>query len=919
MTDLNPDSTRLDRLFDALAWLVLRRPGLIVWVALLCMVGALWPARQLTVVEQESLFWASGERSIEERTRLDTQLGGSDFLVGIVEGGAYAARQRFVDAWVQALDVERNSRLAVGQDPLLRYSYYRLPMRFFEDRRLLYLKQVDLLDIEQRLTRRLEQERLKNNPFYFNLEDEEEPEVDIAFEDLQHKYGVQRFHEYLSSADGSVFAALFKPEYPVYQRQKALETLRMIRQAGRDLLARSEFKDVSFLLGGTYFERIAQTQKLDRALTGYAAMIFLGVSLIVLLVFRRIRPLWLLWLSVSGGVLLLLGLAGAGFGALSTMGALSLPLALAFGLAYGIQMLYSYVNARSRNLDINDALSDAMRQDGRPAILSAFVTACGMFALAGVDLLDFRQFGLLGGAGVLIMATMMTTVLPAVLALTERRRLMVISTAVRLIQPLPRRMARGRAVLAIGFIGAALGALILLQSFSCLREPWCSALMRCCPDTPCCDPFLDRDLDFSEIRTRLPAAREVREKISRISPLSQDPLTIVAPSREVLLQVVQRIEASKAEPDSVIQTKSSIFTFLPTEQEEKRAILRRIDALATEENIGFLDSRVRRRIDDVRPILHPPQVGLYQLPRSVIQIFSLQPKGSEALLDVLQRALAQQAPGLSPELREQVLRQTLDRMPDERVKQILDGLSEDDRLAAVTRNVRSRDPREALYRAIREFDEHYVGCVAFVYPSHDGYFAPVAKRLEEQSVVWVGDQRDISVTGSALDLAVMIRRVSESGPLLMLLAFLVAGTVFVVTLRRSRHIPLVLIVQVVAAFWLVLGMAGLGTSWNIYSYMAIPVVVGVGFDTALRMWLRYWQVGQIGALQAVTLTAPSVALMVLSLVLNLSGWALVDAKGVAIIGQVAILGTLIGSLAGLTLLPALLEQVQARRARLDKV
>lgn len=905
--------TRLEQLLSRWAVLVNRRPGWVLAISVLLTLAVLPAALHLEIIWGEDTLFPSGRGDRRERAELTDRLGPTGMIVTLVEGGTPAQRRQVADEFVRRLGEIDAQREITGDAPLMRHILYKLPLGFFEPRRMLYLSEADLLDIEARLNRRLKQERLKHNPFYVDLDELQEPDVDVSFEDLQRKYAVHRFREYSTDADDTLLVLLMKPQHPSSRLDFSRNLMKTLRETARSL-TEGEGRDVTLTFGGSYLEQLRDWTRLGNTTRASRTLFILGYSLVVLLLFRRLRVLLMLAFAMTCLFVWMRALAFALPYGVTLFASICLPIVFGLGAAYGLVLMYGYFSARGRNLDPDEALVHAIRGEGRIILIGALATALAGAGLTVVDVADFRVFSLLLGAGLILAPLAMLGPLMALLALWERRYLMVVSAVVHIINPLPRRLSRGRALLATGALLALFGLGALAQSALC----WRMNEREGCRLEPCCEPVIALSHTVSSTLRPDPVLMEVRSKLRQVVPVTREPIFIIAPDRPTLREVVRQVEELSRTPGGLIHSVYSLVTFVPSNQDDKLEILRRIDGLATEPNIAALERATQHKIEELRPILHPPRISAYQLPVSILRAFSLQAPGSEPLIGTLSQALARLGDSFGEAEWEQAVTQHVRRLPDSELSRILGRADASGLFPAPDGNgtPATRDAREErLLEILRHTHRHHVGVVGMVYPRRDLSDGRLAMNFLDLLSPLAEAHPGVVLLGRAVDLGETLSVTRAAAGWLLIWAPLALLLVLALTIRRPLRALLVLLPLLAALLTLAAGIALTGLRWNLYGLLALPLMVGMGLDVSLRVYLNYRESRQIGSVPALLHALPGQLLMLGTLLLTLLGWLFADHAIVVSVAAVGVVGMLLCVACAWGVLAPILELLHAARLR----
>lgn len=153
-----------------------------------------------------------------------------------------------------------------------------------------------------------------------------------------------------------------------------------------------------------------------------SAVALVSVTLLLILALRRLSaPLLIggcLALSVAGT----LGLATLWPGHLNLMAVVFVMVVIGLGVDFAIHLVGRYDEARGRGLEASGALCEALHATG-PALAAGALTTAGAFCGAAfTDFKGLREFGVVAGFGVLAALSVSVSVVPALLLLLDRRR-----------------------------------------------------------------------------------------------------------------------------------------------------------------------------------------------------------------------------------------------------------------------------------------------------------------------------------------------------------------------------------------------------------------------------------------------------------------------------------------------------------------
>ncbi len=151
-----------------------------------------------------------------------------------------------------------------------------------------------------------------------------------------------------------------------------------------------------------------------------ALLVIFGVGLVVTVYFRRPRELFLMSGAVTIGAAVALGFAELWLGHVNAQTAFLGAIIAGTGINYGIILLDRYRHARVAEPDLERALALACAQTLRATGIAAIATAVSFGVLAAGEVESFRQFGWIGGLGILVCWIATFTTIPACVVLVDR-------------------------------------------------------------------------------------------------------------------------------------------------------------------------------------------------------------------------------------------------------------------------------------------------------------------------------------------------------------------------------------------------------------------------------------------------------------------------------------------------------------------
>lgn len=146
----------------------------------------------------------------------------------------------------------------------------------------------------------------------------------------------------------------------------------------------------------------------------------LSIFLLIAIFFRSIRAAVRIFMPLVMSTLWALGITFVAVGYLNLITAFIFAILLGLGIDFGIHLYARYDLERENGHDVSGALRISVVETGAPLFFGAMTTAAAFFALMLGSFSGFSQFGFVAGLGVIIAFCVMTTVMPAWIAVSER-------------------------------------------------------------------------------------------------------------------------------------------------------------------------------------------------------------------------------------------------------------------------------------------------------------------------------------------------------------------------------------------------------------------------------------------------------------------------------------------------------------------
>jgi hopanoid biosynthesis associated RND transporter like protein HpnN len=169
-----------------------------------------------------------------------------------------------------------------------------------------------------------------------------------------------------------------------------------------------------------YSDEMAST---DRDMLRATILSLIAVLILFAAWFRGlIKPLYAMF-SLGIALVWTLGATTLVIGHLNIFSMVFMPVLVGLGIDYGIQKLNNYQMGILRGLSVRDALTDTYSEIGVGTITCAITAAAALGTAAFTGFMGLAELGIISAMGIMLCLVSMMIVLPALLALHDRKRL----------------------------------------------------------------------------------------------------------------------------------------------------------------------------------------------------------------------------------------------------------------------------------------------------------------------------------------------------------------------------------------------------------------------------------------------------------------------------------------------------------------
>ncbi|WP_103018837.1 efflux RND transporter permease subunit [Salinibacter altiplanensis] len=625
----------MDRLFRALRPFIRRvtqRAGVVLGLAVLATALGGYGASQLSLDTNIANLVPEDYESVQALNTLQRTVGGERDMAVAITSPSFEANKQFAEALIpEALSLRRTGD--TSETYLTRVEYKR-EVEFLRDNALYFASDQELRQVEGFLDDQIaeaKRARQDANPFYFELEEGEADTTETTEdgEALEGVYDRLVGTRYPVSDDSTTMVLRF---YPSGSNTNIgyIEDLYADTRALVDRMDPASYHpEMKVVLAGRLYRQLAEVNTIWGDVAGSFGAGVGTVLLVVVLYFLykayRVRSgpgvdgRGLFWELVRAPVMglviggpLFMSLAWTGGAAALLFGELNLMTStlglvlFGLGIDFGIHFYARYAEERADGHAVVDAVERTFVSTGQAIAVGAFTTAGALYVLVAADFKGFSEFGAIAGTGVLFALLAMTVVMPALLALLERTRLLNLrgGAGLEAREATHRRYAAARPVV-VGGLVAVLGALVLA-------------------------PRVDFQYDFGALEPEYTEYEQRDQYVDRVSTGGdgdrRNPAYVVADSAAEVPAIVEAVrEKMRSDTTSpTILAVESLQERFPLHDTSQAAKLRRIAQIretATENR--YLRDESTDALERLRRAAQPrTPIPLDQVPRSLRKQFT---------------------------------------------------------------------------------------------------------------------------------------------------------------------------------------------------------------------------------------------------------------------------------------------------------
>jgi len=548
---------------------------------------------------------------VKELNRVVEKIGGVGSLIVVAEGPDVSANKRFMDDLAKAL-----GDLPEG---LIRYVDYKADdiRKYYEDHFLYYVDAPDLELFYGRLKKRIDYEKIKRTPLFFDFGDEgDSTPPELSFDDIRdrnekhYSAPISTVDDYYGGEWGRMLIMVVRPQGATITIDSARNLVSSVEDVVKKLDPASYDPRMTVGYCGNVKSTIEEYDTLKHDIFSTALLCVLLVAASIVVYFLRIRVVFLLGAVLCIALGWTFALTRIVIGYLNAQTAFLGSIIVGTGINYGIIVMARYLEERKKQKAPLESMKIALEMTVRPTFLAAATTAISFAVLLLARIRGLSQFGFIGVVGVMSCWVATVLILPVMTLETEKiLRLVKPRTAPKRQSALFELASRISAHSPVFILSSALiGAIVAL-----------TVVWKFAPNAI--------EYDFTKMRNQVSVAsgtEALEKRVSQLFKNSMTPSVVLVDSieegREVCDAVMNQNDALPPD-ERRVGSCHSIYDLLPTEQESKLPIMAKIDRLLSQEWVSTIKGDLKKKVERARKSILGRVLNVDDLPEALTRHF----------------------------------------------------------------------------------------------------------------------------------------------------------------------------------------------------------------------------------------------------------------------------------------------------------
>ncbi|MFN1834151.1 RND family transporter [Balneola sp. MJW-20] len=431
---------RFFNLLDPLLRYVIDHPYKVLILSFFAAALSLAMARNLRIDNDIAKLIPQDYPSVQALYKLRDQVGSESELAVAIKSPSFEANLHFADTLIiEAMQLQMPDEETYW---FSRFEY-RKNVEFLKDNGLYFATQEELDKLEDYLIDEIADAKQEANPFFFELEDEDETNQDSIAEELNDIYNELIGSEYELSEDSTILVIKFYAN----GSQTDLEFVSNVYEELQtlvDSLGPYRFhSDMEITLAGRLIRTLIEIETITEDVTesfGAGVLMLLMVVVIYFLyksyhistgnhfnkkvlfneLIRAPSIAFIIGIPLILSLCWTFGAAYLFIGNLNIMTSTLGLLLFGMGLDFGIHLFARYSEERGKGYSVEEAIKISFTATGEAVLVVGITTSAAFYILMIGEFKGFSEFGMIAGTGIIFSILSYLIFLPALLVIFDR-------------------------------------------------------------------------------------------------------------------------------------------------------------------------------------------------------------------------------------------------------------------------------------------------------------------------------------------------------------------------------------------------------------------------------------------------------------------------------------------------------------------
>jgi len=457
----------------------------------------------------------------------------------------------------------------------------RLPVKFLNNRQLLFATQSDLRKLDKVIKEAIEHARSSLTGFFGASQDSYNP---TELQDLSDDYKIfENIQPFYRGKSGNRYYIFIQPRGTASNTDFTEHFVQSIQHQVDQFLSDNQFPNLKIQFSGGMITRIEENYVIQNDLKNSVIVAVVLVTFILALYNRSILSIILLFIPLITSLSLTFAFTRLLIGHVNIISGFLVAILTGLGINYGIHLYIRFKQELRKGQAIPAAAELVATQVGRSGVIAMATTISVFSLLMFSDFRGFSEFGAIAAIGIMCSFTSYFFLLPALILCADKIH--------GLRKPRPRMFSlRISAIYSNTPIFLVAMFLLLLVSSLFLL------------------PDVQFEHDFRKLRGESPAA-DFEAETTEDFGFAFSPTVIMTPNKDDLFKIHQALQAIKEKngDDSTIGIHHSLDLFSLKQYKSKKVVLKRIrDRLIKDRDIieismGTQRYRKLRQLVEAKP------------------------------------------------------------------------------------------------------------------------------------------------------------------------------------------------------------------------------------------------------------------------------------------------------------------------------